>query len=79
VWPRFLDGFASSVGGEEGWLASTARLSQADITSAVAYTFTNAVRPHLDLAAEVPHLARFTARCEALAMFRNAPLPESIS
>src|SRR5215212_225961 len=48
---RFLDDLASPVGDEE-WLAGTARLSQADITSAVAYTFASAVRPHLKLSDE---------------------------
>ena len=35
---RFLDGLASRAG-NEGWLAGTRQLSQADITGAVAYTF----------------------------------------
>jgi hypothetical protein len=43
---RFLDGLASRAG-DEGWLAGTERLSQADITGAVVYTFAAAVRPHL--------------------------------
>jgi glutathione S-transferase len=75
---RFLDGLASRIG-EEGWLAGTARLSQADITSAVAYTFANAVRPHLNLAGSVPHLAGFAARCERMPIFARAPLPQGIS
>jgi class 3 adenylate cyclase len=55
------------------------RLSQADITAVVAYTFANAVRPHLNLAQEAPSLARFAARCEERPIFRNAPLPEVVS
>jgi glutathione S-transferase len=72
---RFLDELASKTG-RNGWLAGGTRLSQADITSVVAYTFTNAVRPQLNLAQEVPHLASFAARCEEMPIFRNAPLPE---
>jgi len=75
---RFLDEVAARAG-EEEWLAGTARLTQADITSAVAYTFANAVRPHLNLAAEVPHLARFASRCERMSIFARAPLPETVS
>jgi glutathione S-transferase len=71
---RFLDELAREAG-DDGWLAGTARMSQADITSAVAYTFADTVRPHLRLAEEVPSLARFAARCEDLPVFRNAPLP----
>ena len=75
---RFLDELASKTRRED-WLAGDSRQSQADITAVVAYTFANAVRPHLNLAQEVPHLARFAARCEEMPIFRKAPLPESIS
>jgi glutathione S-transferase len=74
---RFLDGLAASAG-EEDWLGGTARLSQADITGVVAYTFATAVRPHLRLPEQLPHLARFAARCEALPIFASAPLPDRI-
>jgi glutathione S-transferase len=74
---RFLDGLASRAG-DGGWLAGTGRMSQADITGAVAYTFA-AVRPHLGLRDEIPHLARFAALCEALPIFASAPLPEAVS
>ena len=73
---RFIDEAASQTGAD-GWLAGGARLSQADITSAVAYTFANVSRPHLNLAEQVPNLARFAARCEALPMFRAVPVPEA--
>lgn len=59
----------------EGWLAGTDRLSQADVTAAVAYTFASTIRPNLALAEKVPNLARFAARCEALEPFRKAPVP----
>lgn len=75
---RFLDELASRAG-DEGWLAGTEQMSQADITGTVAYVFAAAVRPHLDLSADLPHLARLASRCEALPSFRNAPLPEAIS
>ena len=71
---RFLDGLAAGAG-EDGWLAGTKRLSQADITGTVAYTFTAAVRPDLRLREELPHLAQFAARCEALPIFASVPLP----
>jgi glutathione S-transferase len=75
---RSLEEFAAAAG-REGWLAGGAWPSQADITGAVAYTFANAVRPQLNLAREVPALAGFAARCEAMPIFSKAPLPEKIS
>jgi glutathione S-transferase len=75
---RFLDELASKTS-RDGWLAGGTRLSQADITGAVAYTFAHAVRPHLNLAEEIPNLANFAARCEAMPIFRNASLPASAS
>jgi glutathione S-transferase len=74
---RFVDELASKMG-RDGWLAGGARISQADITGVVAYTFANAVRPQLNLASQTPNLARFAARCEGLPMFSKAPLPEAI-
>ncbi len=71
-----LDEAAAEAG--DGWLAGTPSMSQADISSAVAFTFASAVRPGLDLAARAPHLAAFTARCEALEAFRKSPLPAEI-
>jgi glutathione S-transferase len=73
---RFLDEVASQTD-EDGWLAGGTRMSQADITAAVAYTFANASRPHLNLAEQVPNLARFAARCEELPFFKKVPLPEA--
>ena len=74
---RFLDELASRAG-DEGWLAGTERMSQADITGAVAYTFAEAVRPHLGIRQQLSHLARFASRCEALPIFRSAPLPDAV-
>jgi glutathione S-transferase len=75
---RFLDELASKTD-RDGWLARGTRLSQADITATVAYTFADAVRPDLNLAWEVPSLAAFAARCEEMAIFKQAPLPEPAS
>jgi glutathione S-transferase len=75
---RFLDELALKTG-RDGWLARGTQLSQADITGAVAYSFANAVRPHLTLAQEVPNLASFAARCEDMPIFRKVPLPEAAS
>jgi len=58
-----------------GWIAGTPNLSQADVTTAVAYTFAKAARPNLQLAERFPELARFAERCEALPEFVSAPLP----
>jgi glutathione S-transferase len=59
-----------------GWIAGTPEISQADITTAVSYTFANLARPNLELAKRFPELARFAERCEALPAFLKAPLPD---
>jgi glutathione S-transferase len=71
-----LNGAASKIDGD-GWIAGTPEISQADVTTAVSYTFANLARPNLDLTKRFPELARFTARCEALPAFLKAPLPDS--
>ena len=60
---------------EGGWIAGTPSMSQADLTTAVAYTFANTVRPKLGLAERFPQLSRFAARCEALPAFLKTPVP----
>jgi glutathione S-transferase len=70
----YLDGIAAKLDGN-GWLAGTERMSQADITAAVGFTFAQLVRPNLGLTEKAPNLARFAARCEALAPFKAAALP----
>ncbi len=52
-------------------------MSQADVTSTVAFTFAKTARPHLRLAERFPHLSRFAERCEALPEFIDAPVPGS--
>jgi glutathione S-transferase len=58
-----------------GWIAGTLSMSQADVTTAVAYTFVKTARPHLQLTERFPHLSRFAERCEALPAFASAPIP----
>jgi glutathione S-transferase len=57
-----------------GWIAGTPSMSQADVTTTVAYTFANLALPNLQLAARYPRLARFAERCEALPPFSKAPI-----
>jgi glutathione S-transferase len=60
---------------EGGWIAATPDISQADVTTTVAYTFAKTARPHLQLAERFPELSRFAERCETLPAFMSAPLP----
>jgi glutathione S-transferase len=69
-----LDAIAAKLG-DNDWIAGTERMSQADITTAVGFTFAQLVRPNLGLAAKAPNVARFAARCEGLAPFRAAAIP----
>ncbi len=69
-----LDGLAHDAG-TTGWLGGSDKLTQADISSVVAFGFAETVRPDLNVAREVPHLAGHAARCEALPVFASAPLP----
>jgi glutathione S-transferase len=59
------------------WIAGTPGVSQADITTAVAFTFAKLARPHLGLAERFPQLSHFTDRCENLPAFLKAPLPDA--
>lgn len=70
----YLDTLAKAAG-KSGWLAGTDRISQADITGTVAYTFAMAVRPKLGIAEKCPHMAKFAERCEALDIFKAAAIP----
>ena len=60
---------------DSAWIAGTPNISQADVTTTVAYTFAKLARPDLELAARFPPLARFAERCENLPEFLNAPIP----
>jgi glutathione S-transferase len=71
---RYVDALAQEAGAD-GWLAGTPKMSQADISAAIAYTFCDVMRPNLGLADQAPALAAFTARCEAMEIFQAAPVP----
>ena len=58
-----------------GWICGTTGISQADVTTAVVYTFTDASRPNLEIPGRFPSLSRFVERCESLPAFRGAPFP----
>lgn len=72
---EYLDHLARNAG-DNGWLADTGAISQADITAVVAWSFAVAVRSGMDFARKLPNLARFAARCEAMDEFKQAPLSE---
>ena len=65
----FLDARAKAAGAD--WLADDARISQADVSSAIAFTFAAAARPKLGIAGKFPDLANFAARCESLDAFTS--------
>lgn len=68
-----LNGLAAAID-EDEWIAGTPCISQADVTTTVAFTFTKAARSHLNLPERFPQLARFAERCESLPAFANAPI-----
>jgi glutathione S-transferase len=68
---------AAAAYAQQGWITGTPSMSQADITTTVAFTFAKLARPHLELATAFPALAEFTDRCEALPAFLGAPLPSA--
>jgi len=68
---EYLNAMVSKID-ESGWIAGTPNISQADVTTAVAYTFVQAVRPNLGLTRRFPQLSRFVGRCEALPAFLEA-------
>lgn len=61
------------------WIGGTDYISQADVTTTVAFAFADAVRPNLKLSRLYPNFARYTGRCEELEAFAKAPLPNQIS
>jgi len=70
-----LDGIAAPRSGFKGGLLGRKDISQADVTTAVAYTFASTVGSKLDLAGRFPRLSHFVKRCEALPAFLKAPVP----
>ena len=69
-----LDRVAAKID-DGGWMAGTPSMSQADVTTAVCWTFAKLARPDLELAERFPQLSRFAERCEALPAFLQAPVP----
>jgi len=60
---------------QDSWIAGTPHMSQADVTTTVAFTFAKTARPHLQLGERFPELSRFAERCETLPEFVAAPIP----
>jgi len=69
---KHLDGIAAEAG--DGWLAGMDRMTQADISVAVAYTFAKTVRKNLDTEAIAPALAAFAERMEQRDSFKMSAL-----
>jgi len=57
----------------EGWLVAI-RPMQADVTTAVAWSFMQSLVPDAVPAGDYPRLCEFTARAEALPEFRSTPM-----
>lgn len=72
---RRLDEIVSGVRGGDRWMAGTATISQADITTAVVFGSIRTLRSNLDVNGSFPHLRRFAERCEELEIFSKAPAP----
>ncbi|MBS7555778.1 glutathione S-transferase [Ancylobacter dichloromethanicus] len=66
---RLLD---AEIGERDGWLLG-GDILQADITAAIAWTFTTRMIPEVMPADAFPSVARFTARAEAQEAFRASP------
>ncbi len=65
----FLNEVAEAAG--DGWLGGAGRVTQADVTGAIAFTFGATARPKLGIADKFPALAKFAARCEAMEAFSS--------
>ena len=62
--------------GSSDWIEATGRISQADVTTTVAFTFADVVLPGLGLRERFPELADLVARNEATDAFAAAPVPK---
>ncbi len=62
--------------GSSDWIEATGRISQADVTTTVAFTFADVVLPGLGLRERFPDLADLVARNEATDAFAAAPVPK---
>ncbi|MBL24891.1 MAG: glutathione S-transferase [Rhodospirillaceae bacterium] len=56
---------------EEGWLADTDRIGQADVSATIAYSFALMARPKLGVAEKFPALKAFAERMEATNAFSS--------
>jgi glutathione S-transferase len=56
------------------WLA-LGRMTQADVSGAVAFQFMNWARPKLNLTSELPNMAKLSEKMAALPAFQANPLP----
>ena len=65
----FLDDCAKQAG--DGWLAGGDRISEADVSAAVAFAFAGLARPKLEVGEKFPALAKFADRCEAMDEFSS--------
>lgn len=60
---------------DQGWIAGMPNISQADITTTIAFSFATIARPNLELEERFPQISRFAKRCEGLPAFAEAPIP----
>ena len=65
----FLNECAAKAGA--GWLAGGNRISQADVSAAVAFAFAKMARPKLEVDAKFPALATFSEKCEVMDEFSS--------
>ena len=65
----YLDSCAKKAG--QRWLTGGDQISQADVSAAVALSFTNRVRSNLNVMDVFPNLAALSARCEAMDEFSS--------
>jgi glutathione S-transferase len=66
---------AAGAAGSDGWLGIPDKITQADITGTVAYSFAAAFHPHLGVAERFVGLRRLAERCEAMDAFSAAAMP----
>ena len=70
-----LDQSVSKAGcSKQGWLGGAERISQADISATVAFTFTAMARPSLNVQKRYPMLAEFASRMEANSAFSSVSI-----
>lgn len=65
----YLDECAKAAG--DGWLGGSDRISEADVSSVVAFSFAAMARPKLEVGGKFPALAALAERCEAMDAFSS--------